>query len=123
MSSAPHIVMLSRKAGWRMPKDTVKVARPTMWGNPYAVGMERIPDAATAVAAYRWWVGSADWDAWLYSHHFSAWHETQGLRGEQKLSVHLEKLRGKNLACWCKAGEPCHAAVLLELANKEVGHE
>lgn len=26
-------------------------------------------------------------------------------------------LRGKNLACFCKLGEPCHADVLLELAN------
>jgi hypothetical protein len=29
----------------------------------------------------------------------------------------LLPLRGKNLACWCKLGEPCHADVLLELAN------
>lgn len=29
-------------------------------------------------------------------------------------------LRGKNLACWCKDG-PCHADVLLELANAEAG--
>jgi hypothetical protein len=28
-------------------------------------------------------------------------------------------LRGKNLACWCKPGEPCHADVLLDLANAE----
>ncbi len=28
-------------------------------------------------------------------------------------------LRGKNLACWCKLDQPCHADVLLELANDE----
>ena len=27
-------------------------------------------------------------------------------------------LAGKNLACWCKPGEPCHADVLLEIANQ-----
>jgi hypothetical protein len=27
------------------------------------------------------------------------------------------ELRGKNLACWCKPDQPCHADVLLELAN------
>jgi hypothetical protein len=27
-------------------------------------------------------------------------------------------LANKNLACWCKPGEPCHADVLLELANQ-----
>jgi hypothetical protein len=31
----------------------------------------------------------------------------------------LPELRGKNLACWCKPGSPCHADVLLDLANKE----
>lgn len=29
----------------------------------------------------------------------------------------LQTLRGKNLACFCKPDEPCHADVLLELAN------
>jgi hypothetical protein len=26
-------------------------------------------------------------------------------------------LRGRNLACWCPLDQPCHADVLLELAN------
>lgn len=31
---------------------------------------------------------------------------------------HIKRtLRGLNLACWCKLGEPCHADVLLALAN------
>lgn len=30
----------------------------------------------------------------------------------------IRELRGKNLACWCAPGAPCHADVLLELANK-----
>jgi len=32
----------------------------------------------------------------------------------------LESIRGKNLACWCKSGDPCHADVLLELVNRPV---
>lgn len=32
----------------------------------------------------------------------------------------LSPLRGKDLACWCAPGAPCHADILLELANKEV---
>lgn len=27
------------------------------------------------------------------------------------------ELAGKNLACWCELGSPCHADVLLEVAN------
>jgi hypothetical protein len=33
----------------------------------------------------------------------------------------LAPLRGKNVACWCKPGAPCHADVLLELANAAGG--
>ncbi len=28
------------------------------------------------------------------------------------------ELKGKNLSCWCKIGEPCHADILLKLANE-----
>ena len=30
----------------------------------------------------------------------------------------LAPLHGKDLACWCRLDQPCHADVLLELANK-----
>jgi hypothetical protein len=39
--------------------------------------------------------------------------------GRAKLLQRLPELRGKNLACWCKPGEPCHGHVLLELANAD----
>jgi len=31
----------------------------------------------------------------------------------------LPMLAGRNLACWCSLGKPCHADVLLEYANKD----
>lgn len=34
-----------------------------------------------------------------------------------------EELRGKNLACWCPLDQPCHADVLLELANADLRHD
>ena len=33
----------------------------------------------------------------------------------------LSALHGKDLACWCSLDEPCHADVLLELANRQGG--
>ena len=30
----------------------------------------------------------------------------------------VSELRGKNLMCWCKIGKPCHADVLLAVANR-----
>ena len=84
----PERLQLSRRKGFRLPADAVNVARPGKWGNPFKVG--RDGTAAECVDQYRTLI--ADWP--------------------------LEALRGKRLACWCKPGTPCHADVLLELANK-----
>lgn len=99
----PVRVQLSRKRGWKMPPNTVKVTRPGKWGNSFVagktyrtiVGTDRpVKDAAHAVSLFR----------------AVAW---AGMRqGAQR------ELRGKNLACWCALDQPCHADVLLELANK-----
>lgn len=76
-----------------MPPNTVKVCRPGKWGNPFIVGKDG--DALQCVELYE--CLTADW------------------RTEQAEA--LAELRGKNLACWCKPGAPCHADVLLSLAN------
>ena len=34
------------------------------------------------------------------------------------LPLELAELRGKDLVCWCPLDRPCHADVLLELANR-----
>lgn len=99
MVERPVRVVLSRLKGWRMPPNTVKVCRPGKWGNPFRVGDWRpdgegfIRDQAEAVM--------------LFCKH----DDTASIRAA------AGELRGKNLACWCKAGTPCHADVLIELAN------
>lgn len=94
----PERVQLSRAKGWRMPPNTVKVDRTTKWGNPYKVGDSGIPDADVAVYRFSLWLR----------------HTVEGR--ELQLAA-IAQLRSKNLACWCKPGTPCHADVLLELAN------
>lgn len=83
-------VQLSRQRGWRMPENTVKVCRPGKWGNPFKVEEY---GRAQSIALYRPWVTE------------------KIVTGE----LNLEELRGKNLACWCRLDEACHADVLLEL--------
>ena len=39
---------------------------------------------------------------------------------EETREAARRELAGKNLACWCKPGEPCHGDVLLEIANEPV---
>lgn len=105
----PQRVQLSRKKGWRMPPDTISVARPGRWGNPFSVlpalpqgalagRYVAMPDVDAAVAAYRRWLQD----------------DPDGRRVAQEAKI---ALRGHHLACWCRLDSPCHAQVLLELVN------
>lgn len=95
-TDGPRRVQLSRAKGWKMPANTVSVARPGAWGNPFRVGDFGIPDNAAAVQRFREWMDGR-----------VVGPERPVIRG----------LRGRNLACFCRLDQPCHADVLLELAN------
>ena len=106
MSGRPVRVQLSRKKGWRMPPNTVKVDRTTRWGNPYKEGVTPgnyaswfRADVLKEMASER----PAEDHPW--SRHLHA------------IGQNLHALKGCNLACWCPLDQPCHADVLLELAN------
>ena len=98
----PERIQLRRAKGWRKPPNTVVVARPTQWGNPYRVGYAGVKDRQQAVDRYRAWC--KEWEGLAYP-------------------MIRRDLRGKNLACWCPLEDadgnrvPCHADVLLEIAN------
>jgi len=81
-----------------MPPNTVSVARPGPHGNPFKVGVDGT--AAECVAL------------------FTADIENKLRKQNTKLRARLDRLRGKNLACFCGPDEPCHADVLLHVANK-----
>ena len=84
-----------------MPEGAVYVGRPSKWGNPFSTKVSGSPERA--VEDYRIW-----------------------LRPETRSSIR-EHLAGKDLACWCRLDQPCHADVLLEIANstetKEGGND
>ena len=93
--NTPKRIVLSRKKGWKMPSNTVKVSRPSKWGNPYTVDEY---GRQLAVDNYR-----------------------RELLGKKLIgALDLSELKGKNLACWCKLDESCHADVLLAMANEQV---
>lgn len=48
-----------------------------------------------------------------FEHWLTAYTHGRRLLKEAKI-----ELRGKNLACWCKPGTPCHADILLKLVNE-----
>jgi hypothetical protein len=105
----PIRIRRSRAKGWRMPPNTVYVGRGSPWGNPFVVG----PDGTRAkcVALY----GKLLDGLICLSKSPEIEPQKRILRHALK---HIHELRGKNLACWCAAG-PCHADILLKLANQE----
>lgn len=121
MADRPIRIQLSRAKGWRMPPNTVNVARGPgrIWGNPFTVadardaGLRGTDDdlAAHCVEAFRNWLAGSSRD----------WMGDESDAARAAVISSLSKLRGKNLACWCPPGSPCHADVLLELANGEAG--
>lgn len=110
----PVRLRLSRQKGFDLQAHSeavnglpaVSVARPHKWGNPFVIGqtdnLGRGPlDNAGAVAMFRDMLADPE------------------LRAACSYPADLSPLRGKNLACFCPLDGPCHADVLLELANGE----
>jgi hypothetical protein len=108
--SAPKRIQLQRTKGWRKPEDAVGVARPSKWGNPNRVRGRFV-------------------DEWNGAEHYCAPGEARAVavrlyREDFKLDRFdvtpedaRRELAGRDLACWCPLGQPCHADVLLEIAN------
>ncbi len=101
----PQRIQLRRTNGWRMPPDTVKVDRSTRWGNPFRVDADTT--AAACVERYA---------RLLSGEHDAEFSEAERALG-QRIRTQLPHLAGKDLACWCPLHAPCHADVLLRLAN------
>ena len=105
----PTRIQLSRKKGWRMPPNTVKVDRTTKWGNPFIVGQHGT--RADCVDLFRWLMaGRVCISFGDHADKQSAYYKI--VRRDHR------HLRGKNLACWCPLSAKCHADVLLEIANR-----
>lgn len=106
----PQRIQRKRTKGWRMPENTVYVGRGSAWGNPFVVG--RDGNARQCVNKY-------------IKLHTPYTHRppTNGMDHFLLSVAFIEsaqyELKGKNLACWCKPGEPCHADFLLNIANED----
>lgn len=124
---SPVRVQRQRTKGWRMPENTVYVGRGSKWGNPFAVG-KPAPDPIVGVCTregfrlflndYPTWVKNRE-DArrrfaYLLVEPFI--NRTEYPEYPTASEVQAE-LAGKNLACWCPLDAPCHADVLLDIAN------
>ena len=113
----PVRIVLSRRAGFDLQAisqalnglPAQSVARPGPWGNPFTIaevmeetGLDKDAAQAEAVARYGRWVRG----------------EIAGPKAPPAREKIRAELGGRNLACWCRAGSPCHVDTLLRLANE-----
>jgi hypothetical protein len=92
-----------------MPDGAVYVGRGSKWGNPFVVGRD----------------GTRDECLFLYRalvHGYLCISRAAELVEQQRAALRalgrVAELKGKNLACWCPLNKPCHADLLLEMANR-----
>ncbi|MCL2092991.1 MAG: DUF4326 domain-containing protein [Treponema sp.] len=87
----PKRIQRKRTKGWRMPPDTIYVGRGSRWGNPFTG-----PNAVKQ---------------------FEELMMANNKARTNYMQMLIDQLRGKDLACWCSLEKPCHADILLMLAN------
>ncbi len=84
----PERIQRKRQRGWRMPENAVYVGRPSKWGNPFDVANTGRIPAVLRFAC------------------------------EIAPLLDVSELRGRDLCCWCRLDQECHADILLEIANR-----
>lgn len=131
MTEMPKRIQMTRQRPWRAEHpDAVIVSRPSKWGNPFAA---RIPHGETLqpsetrqhlVDQFRaWLIGGDRFDEVvermpLVDEQGRVWRTT-AVRTTRPTPYEVrQELAGRDLACWCPLDQPCHADVLLELANE-----
>lgn len=134
---SPVRVQRKRTKGWRKPPGSIYVGRGSRWGNPYVVGEAQVRMPA---------LDGSEWEHEGRLHKTSGeknfyctgtdagglpvgiWHQVEDATAGQCVQMYRDwiaysadavraELAGKDLACWCQLTEPCHADVLLEIAN------
>lgn len=134
--SEPKRIQRKRTKGWRMPEEAVYVGRPTRWGNPFPVGpavyyhvlaghgagMNTSP--ADAVGFFSRWIGREIDECSVREYDDHGYSRPRFVDDPPTVADVRSALAGKDLACWCPLDDgrgnrvPCHADVLLELANR-----
>jgi len=127
----PARIRHTRDKRWKLPPNTVKVSRRTKWRNPFAALVKRGEDGQATMTRemfcyeYREWLTTetrlnrnrdGDW----VQMSLSCYPGMLGVpyEGRPTIAEIQAALRGKDLACDCHMSQPCHADVLLELANR-----
>lgn len=109
----PQRIQRKRTRGFNLKRESKKlnglecvyVGRPSIFGNPFdsAEDFEKMHNIITPNYGYCAIITVGD--------------DEKPHQCASKLQI--RQLRGKNLACWCALDKPCHADVLLKIANED----
>jgi len=136
-NAGPVRLQRSRAKGSRLVSPNglpvVCVTRPGVFGNPFGRDVDGGRSGSIAVEMFHAWLTwepesfrgctmpyeptITDWVRFCEERCCTLLYEPTDER-RQMILARLHELRWKNLACWCGLDKPCHADVLLELANK-----
>lgn len=103
MTTAAKRIQRKRVKGWRLPENARCVDRSSRWGNQFKIGAD----------------GTAEDCVRQYREMMTIFREDY----PDDYARFLAPLRGKDLACFCSLSDPCHADILLELANEQGNHD
>lgn len=116
----PQRIQLRRTKGWRKPESAIVVSRPTRWGNPFVLHHHTdgcYDESSPTYYACPGTLGresrSAAVIAYRHLYDFPCIDDPE----VPSLDEILHGLAGHDLCCWCPLDQPCHADVLLEIAN------
>lgn len=96
MNTPSRFQRIRNRKGWKMPEGAIYVGRPSVWGNPFEID-ERGRGHAIDL--------------------FNRFVERSAEGTPLSVANIKRALRGKNLVCWCPLDKPCHADVLILIAN------
>jgi len=96
-----------------MLANTVYVGRPTIYSNPFVIGkpdltlgLVVVKDRQEAVREFKNMLNPK-----------RAYVQVHGFNYKEYKKIIRSELKGKNLACFCPLDQPCHADILLKIAN------
>jgi hypothetical protein len=130
----PARIQRRRTAGWRKPDGAVYVGRGSKWGNPCTQVRMPALDGSEWEQEGRLGKVSGERHAFVHPDKSVTWHLVKDATREQAVAMYRRwldmrpglveaaraELAGRDLMCWCPLDEPCHADVLLSIANQPI---
>lgn len=130
--SKPQRIQRRRTKGWRKPEGAVYVGRGSRWGNPCTQVRMPALDGSEWEREGRLGKASGRHHAFVHPDKSVTSHLVEDATREQAVAMYRDwlaqrpslaeqarqELAGHDLMCWCPLDKPCHADVLLKLANE-----